>query len=146
MCVFDSVTRLVPGSPALTRICKWPWIPEPVVANVLGLPNPEFRFDFVISVAVVHHLSTRERRSGRDKGNSGCFEGLSYRGWPGRGTPAPKHSSMCGALEQRTSRRGWDKGDDQDVMVPWVLKEGQKEKMAGEKKASAGLRSRGRGI
>lgn len=26
------------------------------------------------------------------------------------------------ALEQKDSRRGWDKGDDQDVMVPWVLK------------------------
>lgn len=26
------------------------------------------------------------------------------------------------ALEQRTSRRGWDQGDDQDVLVPWVLK------------------------
>lgn len=26
------------------------------------------------------------------------------------------------ALEQKTSRRGWDKGDQQDVMVPWVLK------------------------
>lgn len=26
------------------------------------------------------------------------------------------------ALEQRTSRRGWDDGDEQDVMVPWVMK------------------------
>ena len=26
------------------------------------------------------------------------------------------------ALEQRTSRRGWDIGHDQDVMVPWVMK------------------------
>lgn len=26
------------------------------------------------------------------------------------------------ALEQKDSRRGWDKGDQQDVMVPWVLK------------------------
>lgn len=26
------------------------------------------------------------------------------------------------ALEQKSSRRGWDKGDAQDVMVPWVLK------------------------
>jgi tRNA (uracil-5-)-methyltransferase TRM9 len=26
------------------------------------------------------------------------------------------------ALEQRTSRRGWDKGHEQDVMVPWVMK------------------------
>lgn len=26
------------------------------------------------------------------------------------------------ALEQKNSRRGWDKGDQQDVMVPWVMK------------------------
>ena len=27
------------------------------------------------------------------------------------------------ALEQKSSRRGWDKGDAQDIMVPWVMKE-----------------------
>lgn len=26
------------------------------------------------------------------------------------------------ALEQKDSRRGWDEGHEQDVMVPWVLK------------------------
>lgn len=26
------------------------------------------------------------------------------------------------ALEQGSSRRGWDKGDQQDVMVPWVMR------------------------
>ena len=26
------------------------------------------------------------------------------------------------ALEQSTSRRGWDAGQEQDVMVPWVIK------------------------
>lgn len=25
------------------------------------------------------------------------------------------------ALEQKGSRRGWDEGDEQDVMVPWVI-------------------------
>lgn len=28
------------------------------------------------------------------------------------------------ALEQKSSRRGWDAGDAQDVMVPWVMKPG----------------------
>ena len=28
------------------------------------------------------------------------------------------------ALEQKHSRRGWDEGDNQDVMVPWVMKPG----------------------
>lgn len=27
------------------------------------------------------------------------------------------------ALEQKSSRRGWDEGDEQDVMVPWVMKQ-----------------------
>lgn len=27
------------------------------------------------------------------------------------------------ALEQKDSRRGWDEGHEQDVMVPWVLKQ-----------------------
>lgn len=36
------------------------------------------------------------------------------------------------ALEQRHSRRGWDEGDDQDVMVPWVMKKGK----AGENEES----------
>lgn len=26
------------------------------------------------------------------------------------------------ALEQKSSRRGWDAGDEQDVMVPWVMR------------------------
>lgn len=26
------------------------------------------------------------------------------------------------ALEQKDSRRGWDEGHEQDVMVPWVMK------------------------
>ena len=29
------------------------------------------------------------------------------------------------ALEQKHSRRGWDEGDQQDVMVPWVTKKGK---------------------
>lgn len=33
------------------------------------------------------------------------------------------------ALEQSSSRRGWDEGHEQDVMVPWVLKaKGRQEK------------------
>jgi tRNA (uracil-5-)-methyltransferase TRM9 len=40
------------------------------------------------------------------------------------------------ALEQKESRRGWDEGHEQDVMVPWVMKgkKGQKEKEEGGKK------------
>lgn len=40
------------------------------------------------------------------------------------------------ALEQKDSRRGWDEGHDQDVMVPWVMKT-KKEKQQ-KKKPSDG--------
>jgi tRNA (uracil-5-)-methyltransferase TRM9 len=36
------------------------------------------------------------------------------------------------ALEQKGSRRGWDEGHEQDVMVPWVMK-GKKEKAPKQK-------------
>lgn len=32
------------------------------------------------------------------------------------------------ALEQESSRRGWSEKDDQDVMVPWVMKGSKKSK------------------
>lgn len=32
------------------------------------------------------------------------------------------------ALEQKDSRRGWDEGHEQDVMVPWVLKQKREKK------------------
>lgn len=38
--------------------------------------------------------------------------------------PGGKALIYVWALEQKNSRRGWDKGDNQDVMVPWVLKNG----------------------
>jgi tRNA (uracil-5-)-methyltransferase TRM9 len=33
------------------------------------------------------------------------------------------------ALEQKDSRRGWDEGHEQDVMVPWVLKQKKEKKV-----------------
>lgn len=41
------------------------------------------------------------------------------------------------ALEQKDSRRGWDEGHEQDVMVPWVLKQ-KKEKEAKRRKKRDG--------
>jgi len=41
------------------------------------------------------------------------------------------------ALGQKDSRRGWDEGDEQDVMVPWVLKQ-KKEKVARRPQKGAG--------
>lgn len=86
-----------------------------VVADTLALPHQEGRFDFVISIAVVHHLSTRERR------REAVFEIMKCLR-RGEG----KALVYVWALEQKSSRRGWDEGHEQDVMVPWVMKSGKK--------------------
>ncbi|KAI4138221.1 MAG: hypothetical protein LQ340_008065, partial [Diploschistes diacapsis] len=54
------------------------------------------------------------------------------------------------ALEQKASRRGWSEGDEQDVMVPWVMKGEKRGEKRGEKKEEetkrgGDLRSRQRG-
>ena len=87
-----------------------------VVADVLNLPHPSSFFDFAISIAVVHHLSSPDRRV---KGIAEILRTLTpatdqYRG--GRAL------IYVWALEQKSSRRGWDKGHQQDVMVPWVMR------------------------
>ena len=82
-----------------------------LVADALALPHRPRSVDFALSVAVVHHLSTRVRRV------AALVEMLeALRAETGR-------ALVCvWALEQKGSRRGWDEGDEQDVMVPWVLK------------------------
>ncbi|KAF1810151.1 S-adenosyl-L-methionine-dependent methyltransferase [Eremomyces bilateralis CBS 781.70] len=83
---------------------------EVSVADGLRLPYTDGRFDFAISVAVVHHFSTRERRVAAIESVLSCLrEG-------GRGLV------VVWALEQESSRRGWGEGDEQDVMVPWVTR------------------------
>jgi tRNA (uracil-5-)-methyltransferase TRM9 len=105
-----------------------------VVADNLSLPHPNGVFDFAISIAVIHHLSTPARRveavrcvldllrpspvSSQNAGNEACGGKALIYVW---------------ALEQKDSRRGWDEGHEQDVMVPWVLKQ-KKEKEAKRKK------------
>lgn len=81
-----------------------------MVADNLNLPHPKGHFDFAISIAVVHHLSTRERRV---KAIEAILDTLK---------PGGKALIYVWALEQKNSRRGWDAGGEQDVMVPWVKK------------------------
>ena len=91
-----------------------------LMADTLHLPHRPFFFDFAISIAVIHHLSTRERRVEAIK----CVLGVLRR-------PGGKPDAAGGgralfyvwALEQRGSRRGWDHGDEQDIIVPWVMKQ-----------------------
>ncbi|KAJ5738223.1 tRNA (carboxymethyluridine(34)-5-O)-methyltransferase [Penicillium malachiteum] len=81
-----------------------------VVADILHLPHRDAFFDFAICIAVVHHLSTPSRRV------AAIAEILR--------TVKPGGTVLvyAWALEQKNSRRGWDKGDEQDIMVPWVRK------------------------
>ena len=110
-----------------------------VVADNLSLPHPTGVFDFAISIAVVHHLSTPARRVEAVR----CILDLLQRApsLPRTGTQQQHDKGGVGgraliyvwALEQKDSRRGWDEGHEQDVMVPWVLKQ-KKEKEAKRKK------------
>jgi len=86
-----------------------------IVADTLALPHQAGRFDFAISIAVVHHLSTPERRREAIQSILECLR-------KGHG----KALVYVWALEQKGSRRGWDEGGEQDVMVPWVMKVGKK--------------------
>lgn len=88
---------------------------EVLVADALVLPHPKGAFDFAISIAVLHHLSTRERRVAGVKEILGVLRPASD------GREGGRALIFVWALEQEKSRRGWKAGDDQDVMVPWVL-------------------------
>lgn len=82
-----------------------------LVADALNMPHPYGAFDFVISIAVIHHLSTPQRRV------EAVAELLKHLR-PSSGQVL----IFVWALEQQNSRRGWDSTDEQDAMVPWVMK------------------------
>jgi len=96
-----------------------------VVADNLSLPHPLKSFDFAISIAVIHHLSTPARRIEAVK----AVLDLLRPQVAGQSRIGGKALIYVWALEQKDSRRGWDEGHEQDVMVPWVMK-GKKEKPA----------------
>lgn len=97
-----------------------------IVADILDLPHAPNSFDFAISIAVIHHLSTPERRI---EAVSTILDVLKPPTSPTSGTTDSSNGGKTllyvWALEQRDSRRGWDEGHEQDVMVPWVLKSGK---------------------
>lgn len=105
----------------LTKIASQHQPHSAVVADNLSLPHGAGRFDFAISIAVVHHLSTPERRQEAIRCILECL------------LPDGEALIYVWALEQKSSRRGWDEGHDQDVMVPWVMKQGKKVLENGEK-------------
>lgn len=101
----------------LTRIASHYYPHSVIVADNLSLPHPSAAFDFAISIAVIHHLSTAERRV---EAVRAVLQALRK---PDASTGKnPEALFYVWALEQKHSRRGWDRGDDQDVMVPWIMK------------------------
>ena len=116
----------LPSSENLVRIARKHQPHTSLVADTLVLPHPSSSFDFAISIAVIHHLSTPARRI---QAIAAILDVLQ---------PVPKIDNSdeldreiaskaliyVWALEQKHSRRGWDEGDQQDVMVPWVMKQG----------------------
>ncbi|PGG97849.1 hypothetical protein AJ80_09630 [Polytolypa hystricis UAMH7299] len=104
-------------SQALVQIASQHQPHSAIVADNLNLPHPNARFDFAISIAVVHHLSTPTRRAAAI---ASILQALKP---PCGSSPGGKALIYVWALEQKNSRRGWGPGDDQDVMVPWITKQ-----------------------
>jgi len=98
---------------------------------MLDLPHHSHSFDFAISIAAVHHLSTPGRRI---EAIISILDTLK---------PGGKVLIYVWALEQESSRRGWTEHDEQDVMVPWVKRESKKERRAA---AEAGHKPDGQSI
>ncbi|KAF9701365.1 hypothetical protein EKO04_000172 [Ascochyta lentis] len=120
------------GSDRSTNLVKIATQHEPhdvIVADNLSLPHPANSFDFAISIAVVHHLSTPARRVEAVR----CILDLLRPSQQGVAGSGGKALIYVWALEQKSSRRGWDEGGEQDVMVPWVMT-AKKEKVPKKKK------------
>ena len=111
------------SSEALVRIAAQHQPHESIIADNLGLPHPRLQFDFAISIAVVHHLSTAKRRVQAVEAILETLRPVPYSCDSGvTKSDAGKVLIYVWALEQKSSRRGWDESDEQDVMVPWVMK------------------------
>lgn len=96
-----------------------------IVADNLSLPHPRAFFDFALSVAVVHHLSTPARRIEAVAAILDTLRASTHVLEESRTDHqyVGKALIYVWALEQKSSRRGWDEGNDQDVMVPWIMKQ-----------------------
>ncbi|KAI9845662.1 MAG: tRNA methyltransferase, has a role in tRNA modification [Sclerophora amabilis] len=115
---------------ALTTIAKQHRSHSAIVADNLHLPHPRGRFDFAISIAVIHHVSTSLRRVAAIKEVLDLLkprqhaEGKDVHARAVANGTRPNEGRALfyvWALEQKGSRRGWDAGGDQDVMVPWIV-------------------------
>ncbi|KAI0406295.1 S-adenosyl-L-methionine-dependent methyltransferase [Xylaria palmicola] len=96
------------------------------VADGLALPFRAGCADFALCIAVIHHLSTRARRVEALRALLACLR------------PGGQALVYVWALEQGSSRRGWDAGSEQDQLVPWVMKANQNKGKKDEGVAAAG--------
>ncbi|GAP83839.2 putative tRNA (uracil-5-)-methyltransferase trm9 protein [Rosellinia necatrix] len=101
-------------SPSLVGIARRRGF-DVAVADGLALPFRRRAADFALCIAVVHHLSTRARRVDALRGLLECVR-----------EDGGQVLVYVWALEQRASRRGWDATSEQDQLVPWVTKAGQR--------------------
>ena len=99
-----------------------------IVGDILSPPHPQRKFDFVISIAVIHHLSTSERRIAAVREILSCLR-------PDGG----RALIYVWALEQKNSRRGWDEDSEQDQLVPWVMKGSSTSAVSSTNKSFASL-------
>lgn len=118
MCA-DHLGGILCRSPSLINIAAQHQPHSAIVGDILTLPHNSARFDFVISIAAIHHLSSKQRRV------DAIGEIVRVLRQPKPGSGPGQALIFVWALEQKESRRGWDTGDNQDVLVPWVLKPGQ---------------------
>ncbi|KAK3683566.1 S-adenosyl-L-methionine-dependent methyltransferase [Podospora appendiculata] len=111
-------------------------ITDVLVADGLSLPFRDGAADFAICIAVIHHMSTRARRQDAIRQLLKCVRA----GEAGKETG--KVMVMVWALEQGSSRRGWDEGGEQDLLVPWVLKTPQQKQQKQPKQPKQPKQSR----
>lgn len=92
------------------------------MADGLALPYRGGVFDFVISIAVVHHLSTQQRRRDAIAALLDMLRVATTATAGDNDDNGGRAMVFVWALEQKGSRRGWDVGSAQDRMVPWVMR------------------------
>ncbi|KAK4186569.1 hypothetical protein QBC35DRAFT_386935 [Podospora australis] len=107
---------------------------EVLVADSLSLPFRDHCADFVICIAVIHHMSTRTRRQEAIRHLLRCVKTGEA------GQSGGEVLVYVWALEQGNSRRGWEEGGEQDLLVPWVLKS-QQQKQPKQPKQRKGEKS-----
>ncbi|KAJ2007828.1 tRNA methyltransferase, has a role in tRNA modification [Coemansia thaxteri] len=91
---------------------------ECLVSDGLDLPYREGAFDFAISIAVIHHFSSEERRRAAIKELLRIIR------------PGGTVLVFVWALEQNGRRKFSE--STQDVLVPWVIPAGSKNQPTGE--------------